>query len=104
MIGITRMDGSLDSLRDKWIEKRLIRLYQGNNPNGSIRCKGIRFLAIDNSTYEINDKQLNFSKHVRIWYAYCFVNSYTNVRSGKNISFGCGNPFLGELKLTVILN
>ena len=60
------MKGKLVTLRDKWIEKRLIPLYQGNNPlMAAYDIKWIRFLAIDNSTYEINDEQLSFfSKQV----------------------------------------
>ena len=91
------MDGSLDSLRDKWIEKRLIRLYQGNNPlMAAYDIKGIRFLAIDNSTYEINDKQLNFlSKHVESGMPIVLLIHIPMYAPGKNISFGCGNPFWG---------
>ena len=89
------MDGSLDSLRDKWIEKRLIRLYQGNNPlMAAYDIKGIRFLAIDNSTYEINNKQLNFfSKHVESGMPLVLLIHIPMYAPGKNISFGCGNPF-----------
>ena len=55
------MEGKLALLRDQWIEKRLMPLYQGNNPlMASYDIKGIKFLAIDNSTYEINDEQLRF--------------------------------------------
>ncbi len=91
------MDGSLDSLRDKWIEKRLIPLYQGNNPlMAAYDIKGIRFLAIDNSTYEINDKQLNFiSKHIESGMPIVLLIHIPMYAPGKNISFGCGNPFWG---------
>ena len=55
------MKGKLDLLRDKWIKKRLVPLYQGNNPlMAAYDIKGIKFIAIDNSTYEINDEQLKF--------------------------------------------
>ena len=38
------MSGKLESLRDKWIEKRLMPLYQGNNPLMSAHdIKGVRF-------------------------------------------------------------
>ena len=59
------MSGELDALRDTWIDNRLLSLYQGNNPlMAAYDIKGIRFLAIDNSTYEINDEQLAFfSEH-----------------------------------------
>jgi len=36
-------------------------LYQGKNPlMAAYDIKGIKFLAIDNSTYEINEEQLVF--------------------------------------------
>ena len=55
------MKGKLDLLRDKWTKKRLMPLYQGNNPlMAAYDIKGVRFIAIDNSTYEINDEQLKF--------------------------------------------
>ena len=55
------MSGNLDLLRNTWINKRLLPLYQGNNPlMAAYDIKGIRFLAIDNSTYEINKDQLEF--------------------------------------------
>ena len=55
------MKGELKSLRDEWIEKRLMPLYQGKNPlMAAYDIKGIKFLAIDNSTYEINEEQLVF--------------------------------------------
>ena len=38
------IEGTLESLRDKWIEKRLLPLYQGNHPlMAAYDIKGIRF-------------------------------------------------------------
>ena len=55
------MEGDLETLRDAWIEKRLLPFYQGNHPlMASYDVKGVRFLAIDNSTYQINKEQLEF--------------------------------------------
>ncbi|MAU62735.1 MAG: metallophosphoesterase [Flavobacteriaceae bacterium] len=91
------MKGSLDSLRDKWIEKRLMPLYQGNNPlMAAYDIKGIRFLAIDNSTYEINDEQLIFfSEQVASGLPLVLLVHIPMYAPGKKISFGCGNPFWG---------
>ena len=60
------MEGTLESSRDKWIKKRLIPLYQGNHPlMAAYDIEGIRFLAIDNSTNQINEDQLAFlDEHV----------------------------------------
>ena len=91
------MTGELGLLRDKWIEKRLMPLYQGNNPlMAAYDIKGIRFLAIDNSTYEINDEQLIFfSEQVASGLPLVLLIHIPMYAPGKKISFGCGNPFWG---------
>ena len=91
------MKGKLTSLRDKWIEKRLKPLYQGNNTlMAAYDIKGIRFLAIDNSTYEINEEQLIFfSKQVATGLPLVLLVHIPMYAPGKKISFGCGNPFWG---------
>jgi DNA repair exonuclease SbcCD nuclease subunit len=91
------MEGKLALLRDQWIEKRLMPLYQGNNPlMASYDIKGIKFLAIDNSTYEINDEQLRFfSEQVSFGMPVVLLIHIPMYAPGKKISFGCGNPFWG---------
>ena len=88
------MRGKLDTLRDTWIENRLLSLYQGKNPlMAAYDIKGIRFLAIDNSTYEINDEQLAFfSKHAASGLPLVLLVHIPMYAPGKSISFGCGNP------------
>ncbi len=55
------MEGSRDSLRNEWIQKRLLPLYQGNDPlYYSKIINGINFVMIDDSTYQINEEQLRF--------------------------------------------
>ena len=91
------MNGELVSLRDKWIKKRLLPLYQRKNPlMAAYDIKGIRFLAIDNSTYEINNDQLNFFKEqVATGLPLVLLIHIPMYVPGKSISFGCGNPFWG---------
>lgn len=91
------MKGSLESLRDTWIEKRLLPLYQGNHPlMAAYDIKGIRFLAIDNSTYQINKEQLAFlSVQIATGLPLVLMVHIPMYAPGKNISFGCGNPFWG---------
>ena len=88
------MSGKLDTLRDTWIDNRLLSLYQGKNPlMAAYDIKGIRFLAIDNSTYEINDEQLAFfSKHAASGLPLVLLVHIPMYAPGKGISFGCGNP------------
>ena len=91
------MKGSLESLRDIWIKKRLLPLYQGNNPlMAAYDVKGVRFLAIDNSTYEINEKQLTFfNNQAKTGLPLVLMVHIPMYAPGKNISFGCGNPNWG---------
>jgi DNA repair exonuclease SbcCD nuclease subunit len=91
------MEGTLDSLRDTWIEKRLLPFYQGNHPlMAAYDIKGVRFLAIDNSTYQINDEQLAFfTKQVATEMPLVLLVHIPMYVPGKKISFGCGNPNWG---------
>ena len=91
------MEGTLESLRDTWIEKRLLPLYQGNHPlMAAYDIKGIRFLAIDNSTYQINEEQLAFFiEQVDSGVPLVLLVHIPMYAPGKNIVFGCGNPNWG---------
>ena len=92
------MEGTLESLRDTWIEKRLLPLYQGNHPlMAAYDIKGIRFLAIDNSTYQINEEQLVFfTEQVASGMPLVLLVHIPMYAPGRNILFGCGNPNWGS--------
>ncbi len=91
------MEGSLEALRDTWIRKRLLRLYQGNHPlMAAYDIKGIRFLAIDNSTYQINEEQLAFfNEQVASGMPLVLLAHIPMYAPGKGVGFGCGNPNWG---------
>ena len=91
------MPGSLVSLRETWINKRLLPLYQGKDPlMAAFDIKGIRFVAIDNSTYEVNKEQLAFFKEqVADGIPLVLLVHIPMYSPGKQISFGCGNPNWG---------
>jgi predicted MPP superfamily phosphohydrolase len=92
------MEGSSEQLRKTWTEKRLKPMYQGHNPLfAAYDFNGIRFVTIDNSTYEILPEQLDFFKeqersdtpmillmHIPLYFP------------GRSMGFGCGNPDWGE--------
>ena len=88
------MEGSMDFLRKTWINKRLLTLYQNNDPlMAAYDIKGIRFLAIDNSTYEINKDQLEFfSNQVETGLPLVLLVHIPMYAPGKSISYGSGNP------------
>ncbi|WP_436415945.1 metallophosphoesterase family protein [Petrimonas sp.] len=57
------MPGSAEQLRKEWTEKRLKILYKGKNPlYESNIINGINIVTIDNSTYQVNEEQVNFYK------------------------------------------
>ncbi|RAJ08143.1 metallophosphoesterase family protein [Arenibacter echinorum] len=91
------MEGTLEDLRDNWIKERLLPLYQGNHPlMAAYDLKGIRFLAIDNSTYQINKEQLDFFKEqVSSEIPLVLLVHIPMYAPGKSIGFGCGNPYWG---------
>lgn len=91
------MPGSLVSLRETWINKRLLPLYQGQDPlMAAFDIKGIRFVAIDNSTYEVNKEQLAFFKEqVTDGLPLVLLVHIPMYAPGKQIYFGCGNPNWG---------
>lgn len=91
------MTGTLEYLRATWIKKRLLPLYQGNNPMMAFYdIKGIRFLAIDNSTYQISKEQLAFfNDQVVTGKPMVLLVHIPMYAPGKSIFFGCGNPEWG---------
>ena len=88
------MEGSLEELRDTWIGKRLLPLYQGRNPlMGAYDIKGVRFLAIDNSTYQISAEQLEFFRQqVQTGLPLVLLAHIPFYAPGKSVGFGCGHP------------
>ncbi|MCG2590144.1 metallophosphoesterase family protein [Rhodohalobacter sulfatireducens] len=91
------MEGSLEDLRSEWIERRLLPLYQGKNPMmASYEIGGIRFLTIDDSTYQISDEQLAFYRDqtedgtptVLMMHIPLYV-------PGRSVGYGVGHPEWG---------
>lgn len=56
------MLGTANQLRLKWATDRLAPLYSGGILYSSRVLKGINIVTIDNSTYQINEEQLEFYK------------------------------------------
>ena len=91
------MQGSLETLRATWIEKRLKPLYQGNHPlMAAYDVQGITFLAIDNSHYQILPEQLDFfRKHASAGGPMVLMLHIPLFAPGRPIGFGCGHPEWG---------
>ncbi len=88
------MEGSIHHLRETWINKRLIDLYQGKDPMmAAYDIKGVTVLAIDNATYEVTPGQLEFFKgHVSAGRPMALMMHIPMYAPGRSIWFGCGNP------------
>lgn len=58
-------EGSDAEQRARWIEKRLLPLCKGEDPMAyAKKVGGVRFLMIDNSTYNVDGRQLEFRRAV----------------------------------------
>ncbi len=54
------MPGSSRDLRERW-RRELASLYSGHDPHcAAVTINGLRFVLIDNSTYQIDERQLAF--------------------------------------------
>lgn len=92
------MEGSSVELRDIWIEKHLKALYQGKNPLfASYPLNGLRFVCIDNSTYEILPEQLQYFKElVKSGEPIILMMHIPLYMPGRPIYYGCAHPEWGE--------
>jgi predicted MPP superfamily phosphohydrolase len=91
------MKGSINVLRDTWIQKRLLPIYKGDNPLMTSReINGVKFIALDNSNYQISSEQLDFfreqisTKKPAILMLH--IPLYAPERS---VGYGCGHPEWG---------
>lgn len=92
------MAGPVANLRAEWSSKRLRPLYQGGNPlMGHRDIRGVRFIVLDNSTFEITEEQLDyFRTHTQSGMP-CFlaVHIPLYVPGRATGGFGCGHPEWG---------
>lgn len=88
------MEGSTDQLRETWINKRLLPLYDGENPFFYfVDVKGVRIILIDNSTYEITADQLTFfEQQADSRLPLLLIMHIPLYMPGRAISYGCGHP------------
>ena len=91
------LPGSSMALRSEWTEKRLKPLYQGQNPLMAVReIRGIRFVAIDDSTYEILPEQrASFREQVADNTPLVLLMHIPLYAPGRPVGFGCGHPDWG---------
>jgi hypothetical protein len=91
------MEGSLDSLRATWCQRRLAPLYPGEARLMSVdELHGVRLVALDNSTNEILPEQLKFFRSQvatgKPLVLFVHIPFYV---AGRSLGFGCGHPDWG---------
>lgn len=89
------MPGPSYRLRQTWIEKRLQGLYPpGGHPlMHTVDVRGIRFVALDNSTNEILPEQLTFFRQtVQTGMPVVLAMHIPLYVPGRSLGFGCGHP------------
>lgn len=91
------MKGSSQQLRETWTNKRLKPLYQGNPALfAEYDLNGIRFICIDNSTYEILPEQLEFFKsQAKSGVPIILLMHIPLYMPGRPVGFGCAHPEWG---------
>lgn len=91
------MEGSVSDLRAQWSATRLQALHQGGDPLMSYRdINGVRFIVLDNSTYEITEQQLEFFRIHTESGIPCFLAVHIPLYTpGRSLGFGCGHPDWG---------
>jgi predicted MPP superfamily phosphohydrolase len=92
------MKGSSQELRDTWTAKHLTPMYQGNHPlYAAYDFNGIRFVCIDDSTYEILPEQLEFFRaQVESGLPLLLLMHIPIYMPGRTMGYGCGHPKWGE--------
>lgn len=91
------MEGPAMALREEWTERRLKPLYQGRPPlAAAVDVKGVRFVAIDDSAYEIVPRQLAFFREqVASGLPLVLLMHIPLYAQGREVDFGCGHPGWG---------
>jgi predicted phosphodiesterase len=91
------MPGSLAALRDTWTQKRLLRLYQNEHPLMTSReIGGVRFVALDNSDYQVTEAQLAFfQQEIALGKPVILMVHIPLYAPGRPVGFGCGHPDWG---------
>ncbi len=92
------MKGSSQQLRETWTARHLGPMYQGRHPlHAAYDCNGIRFVCIDNSTYEILPEQLDFFRaQTKSGLPLLLLMHIPLFMPGRSMGFGCANPYWGE--------
>ena len=86
-------EGSDAEQRARWIEKRLLPLYKGEDPMAYAKTVGgVRFLMIDNSTYNVDERQLEFFRAESAKGGPCVLAMHIPLWHHGWGAYACGSP------------
>lgn len=88
------MEGSSESLREKWRGERLMSLFGDNDPDAyTVEVKGVRLLLVDNSNYKITPEQRDaVAAEVKSGKPFILMHHIPLYAPSRSVSFGIGHP------------
>jgi predicted phosphodiesterase len=91
------MEGNADFLRESWVERRLKPLYRGDDPMCSATLfKGVNMVCIDDSTYRISERQLEFYREQKSRTEPLVLLMHIPIYMPTLSAGSCGHPEWGE--------
>ena len=88
------MEGSSESLREKWRGERLMSLFGDNDPDAyTVEVKGVRLLLVDDSNYKITPEQRDaVAAEVKSDKPFLLLHHIPLYAPSRSVSFGIGHP------------
>lgn len=88
------MEGSSESLREKWRGERLMSLFGDNDPDAyAVEVKGVRLLLVDDSNYKITPEQRDaVAAEVKSGKPFILMHHIPLYAPSRSVSFGIGHP------------
>lgn len=88
------MEGSSESLREKWRGERLMSLFGDNDPDAyTVDVKGVRLLLVDDSNYKITPEQRDaVAAEVKSGKPFILMHHIPFYAPSRSVSFGIGHP------------
>lgn len=88
------MEGSSESLREKWRGERLMSLFGDNDPDAyAVEVKGVRLLLVDDSNYKITPEQRDaVAAEVKSGKPFILMHHIPFYAPSRSVSFGIGHP------------
>ena len=88
------MEGSSESLREKWRGERLMSLFGEHDPDAyTVEVKGVRLLLVDDSNYKITPEQRDaVAAEVKSGKPFILMHHIPLYAPSRSVSFGIGHP------------